>query len=178
MQIITFILLIISTSIELKPSMEFKPERISKCSSITLNAPIEKVFPLFGPVMEKEWAEGWDPEIIYSESDLVEEHMIFRTKAHHSSEDRYTWVITQFNPQQHQLEYTVSTSNRIWFIRVQCKPQGVKTLADVCYTYMGLTELGNELNREALKKMYALDLRDWEEAINYYLKNGRQKTNH
>jgi hypothetical protein len=41
-------------------------KRISRSSTITLNAPLEKVFPLFGPIKEMEWAEGWQPEIMYT----------------------------------------------------------------------------------------------------------------
>jgi hypothetical protein len=158
------------------PDMNITPGRISKCATITLNGAIEKIFPLFGPIMEKEWAEGWDPEIIYSKSGLAEEHMIFRTKAHHPPEAYYTWVITQFNPGRHQIEYTVSTDNRIWFIRVECMPDASKTMARVCYTYTSLTAAGHDLNRQALEEMYAHDLKDWEEAINYYLKTGKQLT--
>lgn len=151
----------------------FTAERISKCSTILLNGSMEKVFPLFGPVLEKEWAYGWNPEIIYSVFGEVEEHMIFRTKAHHAPEDFYTWVITQYDPDQHHIEYTVSTPNRIWFIGVQCKASDGKTIATVCYTYTGLNETGNQLNRAALEKMFADDLKDWEEALNYYLANGK-----
>jgi hypothetical protein len=158
--------------------MDPPAERIGKCAVIDLNAPVEKVFPLFGPVREKEWAEGWDPEIIYSNTSLVEEHMIFRTKAHHPSESHYTWVITQYDPEGYQIGYTVSTVNRIWFIRVVCKAAASRTTAEVCYTYTGLNEAGNDLNRKALGKMYARDLKDWEEAINYYLQYGKQLTNH
>jgi hypothetical protein len=154
--------------------MKTTPGRISKCAVITLDGAIEKVFPLFGPVMEKAWAEDWNPEIIYPKSGVVEEHMVFRTKAHHPSEAFYTWVITQYNPERYQIEYTVSTVNRVWFIRVTCKPTASKTMAEICYTYTGLTESGDDLNRHALAKMYAKDLKDWEEAINYYLNTGKK----
>ena len=154
--------------------MEFKSERISQCASIDLQAPIEKVFPLFGPILEKVWAEGWDPEIIYSTSELVEEHMIFRTKSPHASEGLYTWVITKFDSDQHLIEYSVSTMNRIWFITVQCEALDSKTKATICYTYTGLTPEGNSMNKQALKKMYAHELKDWQEAINYYLEHGKQ----
>lgn len=79
--------------------MKFKAERISKRSTIELNGPIEKVFPLFGPVLEKEWAMGWDPEIIYSTSCLVEEHMIFRTQSNNTMEEYFTWTVTQYDPE-------------------------------------------------------------------------------
>jgi hypothetical protein len=155
----------------------FKSERISRSASFIVDGKIEDVFPLFGPVREKEWAEGWDPEIIFSTNNLVEEHMIFQTKVS-SGEKVYTWVITQFDPVKYLVEYTASTTNRIWFIRVQCKAAGESTSATVTYTYTGLTPEGNELNRNALGKMYINDLRDWQEAINYYLHNGKMLTSH
>lgn len=160
-----------------KPPMKFIPERIQQCAVITLNGSIDKVFPLFGPVREMEWAEGWNPEIIYPKDKLVEEHMIFRTKGH-ADEEYYTWVVSQFNPDQHQIEYTVSTPDRVWFIRIQCAPDGPRTKASIGYTYTGITAAGNDRNREALKKMYARDLKDWEEAINYYLQHQKILTHH
>jgi hypothetical protein len=153
----------------------FKPERISKTASFIVDGTIENVFPLFGPIREKEWAEGWEPEIIFSTNNLVEDHMIFRTKVS-SDEKFYTWVITQFDSDNHSVEYTVSTKNRIWFIRVQCEPCGESTKATVTYTYTGLNPEGNELNRNALAKMYFDDLKDWQEAINYYIHNGKMLT--
>lgn len=155
----------------------FKPERISKTASFIVDERIENVFPLFGPIREKEWAEGWEPEIIFSTNNLVEEHMIFRTKVS-SDEKYYTWVITQFDVSRHLVEYTVSTKNRIWFIRVQCQPSGESTKATVSYTYTGMNSEGNQLNRDALAKMYINDLKDWQEAINYYLHNGKMLTTH
>ena len=42
------------------------------------------------------------------------------------------------------------------------------------YTYTGLTEKGNATNEKALETMYRRDLKDWEEAINHYLKTGER----
>jgi len=33
--------------------------------------------------------------------------------------------------------------------------------------------LGNNINSQSLQKMYANNLIDWQEAINYYLDNGQ-----
>ena len=127
---------------------------------------------------EKEWAEGWNPEIIYSDDAEIEEHMIFKTSNAHAAEKEYTWVVTQFNPLDYLVEYTVSTPQRIWFIRVACESFEKQTSATVTYTYTGLSDEGNNLNREALEKMYARDLKDWEEAINHYLSTGKQLATH
>jgi hypothetical protein len=154
----------------------FQSSRISRHAAITLNDSVDKVFPLFGPIREREWCEGWDPQILFSTTNLVEEHMVFRTKGRFAQEEFYHWVITQYDPVHHHIEYTVSTQNRIWFIRVQCKAHGKQSMATVSYTFTSLNALGTELNAIALKKMFECELQDWEEAINYYLQTGTMLT--
>jgi hypothetical protein len=159
--------------------LDFKPERISRSATFTVHGKTENVFPLFGPVREAEWAEGWQPEILYRTSDqtLVEEHMIFQTNGR-EGEGKYTWVITQYQPEEFVIEYTISTQERIWFVKVECKSFQDDTNVKVTYTYTGLSEEGNTKNEQALKRMFANDLKDWEEAINYYLKTGKLLTTH
>jgi hypothetical protein len=153
-----------------KNKTDFKAERISRTASFVVNAEIEKTFPLFGPVREMAWAEGWNPHLVYSETKDVEARMIFETPGRFEGEEKYTWIITQYFPQEYLIEYAVSTPERIWFITVQCEGFGNKTKTTVTYTFTGLTERGNKRNNEALSKMYADNLKDWEEAINSYLK--------
>ena len=152
----------------------FKAERVQKSASFIVNAPIEKSFPLFGPIREKDWTAGWEPKMIYTVDPLVEEHMVFQTKGAHESEPEYTWALTQFRSSAYFIEYTVSTSNRIWFITVKCQPNGGTTSVTVTYCYTGFNDLGNQLNKSAIDKMYEHNLKDWEEAINYYLATGKQ----
>ena len=161
-------------------SLNFESERISRTSIITLNAPLDKVFPLFGPIKEKEWADGWSPEIVYSKTNLLEEHMVFKTKSHGHGETHYTWIVTKYAPEQSFIEYTVFTSERLWCITIKCSENtNIQTTdAEITYTYTGLTEKGNAINEKALQSMYSKDLKDWEETINYYLKTGKKQKHH
>ncbi len=59
---------------------KFKSQKISKTASITLNGDIEKVFPLFGAFEERKWAEGWNPTLIYPETEIIEEGTTFITE--------------------------------------------------------------------------------------------------
>jgi hypothetical protein len=154
----------------------FKSQRVSRTSVITLQAPLERVFPLFGPVREQEWAAGWEPELLYPASGSVEEHMVFRTRSHHGHEPDCTWTVSRYHPGQAFIEYTVFAPERLWRIAVQCREEsgGEATGAVITYTYTGLTENGNAINGRALEKMYHRDLKDWEEAINHYLKTGER----
>ena len=155
----------------------FRSQRVSRTSIITLNAPLESVFPLFGPIREKEWAAGWEPQLLYPTSDSLEEHMVFKTQSHHHGlEPDYTWTLSKYHPEQAFIEYTVFTPERLWRISVQCRHGvvGETTEAEITYTFTGLTERGNAMNARALELMYRRELKDWEEAINHYLETGER----
>ncbi|HEU5291850.1 MAG TPA: hypothetical protein VFU05_14470 [Cyclobacteriaceae bacterium] len=172
MKLITFLLFMNLISNQ-EALTDFKFKRIQRSATFTIHGKVENVFPLFGPIREKDWAEGWNPEILYKSGNvLVEEHMIFQTNAPNGKE-KFTWVITQFQPEKYLIEYTVSTRERIWFIRVTCQGQKETTGVTVSYTYIGLTPEGHQKNEEALKQMFVHDLKDWQEAINYYLQTGK-----
>lgn len=160
-----------------EPQAEFKSKRVQRFAVFKVNAPVQIVFPLFGPMKEKLWAAGWEPEIIYSTTNDVEEHMVFKTNSGHGESEPYLWVINQYKPEEYLVEYMVSTSVRIWFITVYCEPAEASTKVKVTYSYTGLTPEGNRLNEIAIEKMYARNLTDWEEAINHYLKTGKQLSN-
>ena len=156
---------------------QFKAKRVSRKSTIFLKRPIEDVYPLFGPVREREWAEGWNPRIVYSTTDLLEEHMVFRTQSEYPEEESdKTWVVSKCVPEQAFIEYTVSTSARVYWITIQCREdQGNRaTQAEITYTFIGLTDPGNALIEKAAGNMFAHDLKDWELAINHYLATGKK----
>ena len=162
-------------------SSSFKPKRISRTSIITLNAPLMKVFPLFGPIKEKEWADGWNLEVVYSDANDIEEHMVFKTKSSHDhGEPNYVWTVSKYLPEQSLIEYSVFTTERLWYITIKCNENTTDqtTKAEITYTYTGLTEKGNTINEKALQAMYSRDLKDWEEAINFYLKTGEILKHH
>jgi hypothetical protein len=119
----------------------FKAEKISREATIRLNGNFEQVFPLFGPVREKDWADGWDPQILLSEADNIEEHMVFQTPAHLEDEDGvYTWTVSKFVPQEGQIEYTIFADVRLWWITILClePPDGGHCEATITYTFVGL----------------------------------------
>jgi hypothetical protein len=160
-------------------TLGFKLARISRTSNIALNAPLKKVFPLFGPMREKEWAAGWEPQVLFATTDL-EEHMVFQTQSHYGQEVDYTWTVSKYHPDQAFIEYTVFTPERIWWITIECSDGKTKetTKAKITYTYTGLTESGNATNEKAMAMMYRHDLKDWEAAINHYLETGKRLEHH
>jgi hypothetical protein len=148
---------------------------ISKASSIKLDGGPQQVFPLFGPIKEKEWAEGWNPQMVLSYPDLIEEHMVFQTPSGHPEDpDPATWIVSKYDPDHWFIEYTVFNEARLWWISINCleEERAATTSATIKYTYLGLNEEANRLNQSALEGMFRQDLKDWEHAINHYLKTG------
>jgi len=141
------------------------PVRISQTRTIVLGGTPDEVYPLFGPIREKEWAPGWDPTIIYPIGAPVEVHMVFTARSHGADES--TWTISTYDPDHGFIEYTVFAPGRLWTITIRCgtgQADGT-TRAEITYTYTGVTDEGRRLNEAALVRIFHRDLKDWEEQI-------------
>lgn len=161
---------------------KFEGKRIARSADIIVKGSPNEIFPLFGPIEEKKWAHGWNPEIIYPVGKKVEEKMVFKVvhKYPHFGEEELIWMVSQYLPKKALIEYTVIGNERVWWISVQCKELGNNegTRTTVTYTYTGLTEKGHQTCIKQMHKMFARDLKDWEAAINYYLKTGKTLIHH
>ena len=149
----------------------FKAERVTKTAQFVVNAEIDKAFPLFGAFEERKWEPIWNPELIYPETEIIEEGTTFKTEGR-GEEPEFLWRVTKFEEGKHLIQYLVSTENRYWTITVQCLSEMdnlAQTLVNVTYTYIGLNEAGNRLNKADLECMYSDNLSDWAESINSYL---------
>jgi hypothetical protein len=159
----------------------FEARRVHQTSRIHLRGSFDQVFPLFGPVREKEWADGWEPQILLSEAENIEEHMVFQTHAHLEGEvGHYTWTVSKYVPEQGLIEYTVFAEFRLWWITILCREtlEGGSCEAMITYTFVGWNPLGVERNARALSQMYRHNLKDWEHAINHYLETGLMLRHH
>ena len=154
----------------------FKSEKISNTATVTLNGHIDQVFGLFGAFEERKWAKDWNPILIYPSAELIEEGTTFKTPGHGHDEKEFVWRVTRYEKEEGLIQYLVSSENRYWTITIKCRPtMDNKTKAEIGYTFIGLNELGNELDHHFLQRLYRDSLRDWEDAINYYLVNGSIK---
>lgn len=145
---------------------------ISNSKTILLQAPVEKAFPLFGPIREKDWADGWDPFVIHAESD-VHEYMAFITESSYEVEKQYLWVVSYYDSASFSIRYHVSGVDRSWVIAVTCNPvDDSACTATVTYTYFAANQSAHSRNVASIQHMFAEDLRDWQMAINHFLRTG------
>jgi len=151
-------------------SEQSSSKRIRRTETITLNASPERAFPLFGPVREGEWAEGWAPEIVSADTPLAEEEgAVFITR--HEGQAETVWIVTRYEPSDYRIEYARvtpgATAVRV-LIACQAAPGG-QTTARVTYE---ITPLGGTAPQQAeatirlVESHYPDMMKHWEMAIN------------
>ncbi len=78
------------------------------------NAPLEKVFPLLCPVREKEWLDGWNYKMIYSESGTAEDGCVFTTPS--QGEFESIWTVTNYDRANFKIAFVKVLLVKVWFV--------------------------------------------------------------
>ena len=130
--------------------------------SFRLEAPLERVFPLFTAEGERRWAAGWEPRILSGE---VERGSAFVTRGHTGIET--TWIVADYRPDEGRVSYArLAEGSNIGLVDVVCTPvEGGATLVSVRYTLTGVSEAGRAFVREFLEPArYARMIDEWQAA--------------
>jgi len=148
----------------------FKPERFVASGRFQLDSTVAQAFPMFEPIGEKQWAQGWDPQAIFPPDIEPAEGTVFETLG--SKGVPSIWTITHFDLDR-EIEYTVVTPGHdTTQVVVTCKSVGpTKTEVSVIYRITGLSEKGNEFGR-AHKLNFNSIMEHWREHVSLALKGG------
>src|SRR5438067_506149 len=91
--------------------------QVRRMGEITLHAPLEKVFPLFGPVDEAKWAPGWQASIKHGGN--AEVGTVFTTDA---SGHQAMWIVSRYEEERRAIQYTVVfPEDRVVQIDIECQ---------------------------------------------------------
>jgi hypothetical protein len=124
-----------------------------------LEAPVQRVFPLFTAEGERAWAPGWEPRIL---SGSKERGSAFITTAHDGG--TVTWIVTDYRPAAGRVSYArlVQDSN-IGIVDVICStPAGGGTDISVRYTLTAFSEAGQSFVAEFLSEQhYKIMINEW-----------------
>lgn len=77
--------------------------RVTRSHTLHIRAPAADVFPLLCPVREHDWIEGWNGEVFYSESGLVENNCVFASDL--PGRGREIWTVSRYEPARYILEF-------------------------------------------------------------------------
>lgn len=136
-------------------------------TQILIKSP-DQVFPLLCPIRELEWAEGWNPSLVVSNSGVVEKDCVFITPG--DSEDTI-WVVTRHDAEQLELEMLMVTPGRtVGKLEISLLDLGGnKTAAEVAYTHTSLGPEGDEYMGGLTEEWYLQFMQDWETQLNHFL---------
>jgi len=132
--------------------------------SFRLEAPLERVFPLFTAEGERSWAPGWEPTIL---SGAVERGSAFVTRAHSGIET--TWIVADYRPAEGRVSYArLAQGSNIGLVDVTCTTaEGGGTVVSVRYTLTGVSDSGRAFVREFLEPAhYGRMIDEWQVATN------------
>ena len=153
--------------------------KVARSHSFVVNLPVEKAFPLFEPLGEKNWAEGWHPVFPAADDLPLHDGSVFTVEAPHPHGQgimKSVWTVTAHQP-PHAIEYrNVIVGLRATRIEVRCAAAPGGTRVTVSYTYTGLSDEGDKLIREITPERYVTMIDGWGTAIATYLKRGTPAT--
>jgi hypothetical protein len=114
---------------------EHKPEmRVTRSADISVNGPIEKVFPLFTPEGETHWIPSWKYTPIFPASGSTERDMVFRT------DEQTLWTLAIYEP-PHRSVYVHASPEEIARIEVECSSaDDAHTRVRITYVITAITE--------------------------------------
>jgi hypothetical protein len=127
----------------------FAAERIRVTQEGRINAPANRVFPLACPYEEYKWIEGWDCDIIRSESGKIEDGCIFTEKRsvpllHDSDDGATTWYAVLYDPEDFRLHFVLVTPISIIRYEIEMEDRGDDTTdIKLGLTLTALNERGN-----------------------------------
>ncbi|MDQ2714501.1 MAG: SRPBCC family protein [Chloroflexota bacterium] len=150
----------------------FIAQQVTRSHTIHLPATPHEVFPLFSPLGEKHWVQGWDPEMLYPSSGVAQSGTVFTTQ--HANEPTRIWTIIAYAREQAHVSYlNVLPDSHVSRIEVSCEAQGTQaTLARITYTLTALTPQGNTYLDGFTQEYYQAYISFWETAITHYLLHG------
>ena len=130
------------------------------------NAPIERVWPLFGADKERVWAPKWNPQFVHPIPVTDKEGMVFTVAHDHL---RATWVNTQFDEKRGQIQYVyVIPDALVAVIHLKLTPQGQQTKVEVEYDRTALSPEADAHVRH-MAEGDRTSGPDWEKWVNGYL---------
>ncbi len=136
----------------------------------TIEGNIKEVFKLLCPVREKEWLQGWDYKMIFSEGGYAEKGCVFETSNAYGS---YHWIISRHDEESYVVQFVKTMKDIIVLIDIQLYEADAKvTLCDIQYSFIALKEEAVEaMHKENTEAIFCSHMKKWEDSLNYYLKH-------
>lgn len=144
------------------------PGQVERTHTIVIDAPVARVFPMFTPLGETVWVEGWKPEFLNPKNGATEQFMVFRTG---SGASETLWTCCDWEPAKHFVRYVrVTSASRFGFVDVQARAAGAATTSvTVTYRYVALTAAGEAELAAFTEDAFRAMIDGWRVAVSKWL---------
>lgn len=130
----------------------------------------ESVFPLLCPVEEFRWIDGWNCELLYSDSGVAEDGCVFRTWLPEQGGTE-TWVVCRYEPNE-RIEFVRMNGSRAIVYRIALFDADTGCRAEWTQIQTGLDPLGDAVVEQFTQARYD-EVMGWlERSINHWLRTG------
>jgi len=149
-----------------------KSRRLERTYKQLLNGHKEEIIKLLCPVREKEWLNGWDYSMVFSESGLAEKGCVFETD---NDFGKYQWVMTQYDLMTFEVQFVKFIKDKmIVIIDIGLFEESPGLVAcNIKYTLTALDDLFVlEMHENNTQEVFKSHMKLWEDSLNYFLKTG------
>jgi hypothetical protein len=145
-----------------------EPKRVERSYVQKLHGTPGLIFPLLCPVREKDWAEGWDPLAVYTQSGFAEDDCVFTTG---EGKPESIWVITRFDTERYRMEIVkVTPGMTVGKIRISLSAnESGNTDAEVVYMYTAISPEGEKFVRDYSEDFFKRFMQFSEATLNDFL---------
>jgi hypothetical protein len=146
----------------------FVAKHIVRQANFVIEAPREVVFPLLCPVREREWLPGWQADVIHSESGLIEDGCVFRSKNPQLGEALY--VTSRYEPEAGIVEFIVFFPGVcVMKLAIAATAEGAqRTHLRWSRSYTGLDQRGNAFIDGLTEELFAQQMAAMKRALADY----------
>ncbi len=154
----------------------FAAHRASNVGSFVVDFPVAAVFPLFGAERETRWDPSFQPAWVFPDKAMAgstdpERGWVFTTDP--GTREERVWHVETFDTVGHRAVYLVHwPEHMIYRIEIAAAPAGDgalaagRTLTDVRYDFVGLSEEGNgEVRARTEPGKFAQEMKKWARMI-------------
>jgi len=150
----------------------FKTKRLVRSYTLKFMASPDLVFPLLCPEREREWIPGWEYEMIYSDSGLIEEGCVFKTPNTYGAET--IWTVVKYDQTNYEIVFVKYCKDMLveeMHICLKKQDGNGNTNATVKYTYTPFTEKGNQFIENFTEENFINQMSVLEKYMNQFLLN-------
>jgi hypothetical protein len=152
---------------------DFKAKRVTRNYVQTIQAQPSVVHSLICPVKEAEWLDGWDYQLIFSQSGFAEKGCVFTSRS--AGEKDTIWLITKRDDAAHETVFArITPESRVAEVTVRIEDGGEQTSrVHISYTITAITGEGNRFIENFTEENFVNDMRFWQATMNHYLATGK-----